>query len=98
MRSARRATRIRKANTSGSSRSCCGSANPARHKDIRTMRKRLQIRLSGEALGVRVVALLTAAMGIVNVLSAVQPAMKERLRLLEQYSPLQVAHGGHLTS
>src|SRR5512143_680929 len=62
------------------------------------MRKRLQIRLSDEATGVRVVALLTAAMGIVNVLSAVQPAMQQRLHLLEKYSPLQVAHGGHLAS
>src|SRR5512140_640849 len=44
------------------------------------------------------VALLTAAMGIVNVLAAVRPSMQARLRLLEAYSPLQVTHGGHLTS
>src|SRR5512138_1079799 len=55
-------------------------------------------RLSDEVLGVRVLALLTAAMGVVNVLSAVRPSMHSRLRLLERYSPLQVTHGGHLTS
>ena len=53
--------------------------------------------LSEENL-VHVVALLTAAMGVVNVLSAVTPAMKTRLRLLEQYSPFSVSTGGHLTS
>jgi phosphatidylglycerol lysyltransferase len=37
-------------------------------------------------------------MGAVNVLSAVTPALKERLHLLETYSPLGVARGGHLTS
>src|SRR5512143_4047572 len=62
------------------------------------MRKRLQIRLSDEAVGVRMLALLTAAMGVVNVLSAVRPSMQQRLHLLEKYSPLQVTHGGHLTS
>ena len=55
-------------------------------------------RFSVEAVSVRVVALLTAAMGIVNVLAAVTPSMRYRLRLLEQYSPLQVTRGGHLTS
>jgi phosphatidylglycerol lysyltransferase len=37
-------------------------------------------------------------MGVINVLSAVTPSMSYRLRWLEQYSPLQVSHGGHLTS
>lgn len=62
------------------------------------MRGRFHIRVSDETIGVRIVALLTAAMGVVNVLSAVRPTMQHRLRLLEQYSPLQVTHGGHLTS
>ena len=44
------------------------------------------------------VALLTATMGLVNVLAAIRPSMEHRLRLLEQYSPLQVTQGGHLTS
>ena len=56
------------------------------------------IRFSVEAVSVRAIALLTAAMGVVNVLSAVTPSMKARLVLLEEYLPLQVAQGGHLTS
>lgn len=44
------------------------------------------------------ISLLTAAMGIVNVLSAVTPSLKDRLKLLEEYSPFSVTHGGHLTS
>lgn len=55
-------------------------------------------RISFDAVSVRTVSLLTAAMGVVNLLSAVTPAMKDRLRLLEQYSPLQVTRGGHLTA
>ncbi len=57
-----------------------------------------RLRLSEETIAVRVVAILTAAMGVVNVLSAIRPSMQQRLRILEQYSPLQVTHGGHLTS
>jgi len=53
--------------------------------------------LSEENL-VHLIALLTAAMGVINVLSAVTPSMKYRLRLLEQYSPFSVSTGGHLTS
>jgi phosphatidylglycerol lysyltransferase len=47
---------------------------------------------------VHLVALLTAAMGVVNVFSAVMPSMRYRLRLLEEYSPFTVTTGGHLTS
>ncbi len=47
---------------------------------------------------VHLVALLTAAMGVINVLSAVTPSMKDRLRLLEKFSPFSVSTGGHLTS
>ncbi|HEX2996384.1 MAG TPA: hypothetical protein VHP14_16280, partial [Anaerolineales bacterium] len=53
--------------------------------------------LSEENL-VRLVALLTAVMGAVNVLSAVTPAVMDRLHLLEEYSPFQVIRGGHLAS
>jgi phosphatidylglycerol lysyltransferase len=53
--------------------------------------------LSEENL-VRLVALLTAAMGVINVLSAVTPSVRYRLRLLEQYSPFGISTGGHLTS
>ena len=53
--------------------------------------------LSEENL-VHLVALLTTAMGVINVLSGVTPSLKYRLRLLEQYSPFSVSTGGHLTS
>ena len=47
------------------------------------------------------VALLTAAMGVVNVISAVIPSMRDRLRLLRllgEYSPFTISAGGHLAS
>ena len=50
---------------------------------------------------VRAVALLTAAMGVINVLSAVRPSMNDRLRLLRllgEYSPFRISTGGHLAS
>jgi phosphatidylglycerol lysyltransferase len=47
---------------------------------------------------VHLISLITATMGIVNVLSAVTPSLKGRLKLLEEYSPFSVSHGGHLTS
>lgn len=47
---------------------------------------------------VHLVAFLTAVMGAINVLSGITPAMQYRLRLLEQYSPIVVTRGGHLTS
>ncbi|HVN14883.1 MAG TPA: phosphatidylglycerol lysyltransferase domain-containing protein [Anaerolineales bacterium] len=58
----------------------------------------LKSRPNFETLGVQLVALMTALMGIVNVLSAVTPSVISRLRLLEKYSPLEVSRGGHLTS
>jgi phosphatidylglycerol lysyltransferase len=51
-----------------------------------------------ESWNVRIVAIMTAAMGVINVLSAVTPALAERLLILEQYSPLFVRHGGRLTA
>lgn len=56
-----------------------------------------RLTLSEENL-VHLVALLTAAMGVVNVLSAVTPSLRSRLSLLEQYSPFSITTGGHLTS
>lgn len=47
---------------------------------------------------VKSISLLVAAMGIVNVMSAVTPSLSDRLKLLEQYSPFGISHGGHLTS
>jgi phosphatidylglycerol lysyltransferase len=47
---------------------------------------------------IRLVALLTAAMGIVNILSGVTPSLHDRLKLLMAYSPFGVHTGGHLTT
>jgi phosphatidylglycerol lysyltransferase len=47
---------------------------------------------------IKLISLLTAAMGITNVMSGVTPTLAYRLRLLEEYSPFGVTHGGHLTS
>ena len=47
---------------------------------------------------VRLAALLTGLMGMINIFSSVTPALAERLALLEQISPLEVRQGGHLTS
>ncbi|MGE5252132.1 MAG: hypothetical protein ACM3QS_18170, partial [Bacteroidota bacterium] len=59
---------------------------------MRNLRRKL------DELVVPLVAVLTAAMGAINVLSAVTPSLAGRLRLLEHYSPLSVSRGGHLTS
>lgn len=47
---------------------------------------------------VHIVALLTALMGAINFLSAILPSAQNRMRVLEEYSPLRVTEGGHLTS
>ena len=51
-----------------------------------------------EAWGVRLVALLTALMGVVNLLSTVTPSLIPRLQIIESYLPLMVSRGGHLTA
>jgi phosphatidylglycerol lysyltransferase len=51
-----------------------------------------------ELISVQVVALLTAAMGVVNVISAVKPSLPARLRLLSEYSPLTIGREGHLAA
>ena len=51
-----------------------------------------------ETWGVRLVALLTAGMGIIDVFSGITPSLHNRVRILEQYSPFGVDIGGHLTS
>jgi phosphatidylglycerol lysyltransferase len=55
-------------------------------------------RLSFERWSVPLLALLTASMGIVNLLSATMPALPERIAILRQISPMEVRHGSHLTS
>ena len=51
-----------------------------------------------EKLGVQISALLTALMGIVNLSSAVQPALSSRLAVIETIIPLEVRHGSRITS
>ncbi len=51
-----------------------------------------------EVWGVRLVAILTAVMGIIDVLSGLTPTLHSRMILLEQYSPFGVDIGGHLAS
>ena len=51
-----------------------------------------------EAWGVRLVALLTALMGVVNLLSTVTPSLIPRLQLIENYLPLMVSRSGHLAA
>ena len=51
-----------------------------------------------EDWNVRMVALLTAGMGIIDILSGLTPSLHSRMAILEQYSPFDVGVGGHLTS
>jgi len=51
-----------------------------------------------EVWGVHLVALLTALMGVVNLLSTVTPSLMSRLKIIESYLPLMVSRGGHLTA
>ncbi len=48
--------------------------------------------------GLRAVATLTAAMGVMNVVSAVTPGLRGRMLRLEQILPLQVGYAGHLAA
>jgi phosphatidylglycerol lysyltransferase len=51
-----------------------------------------------ESWSVRIIALLTALMGIINVLSAVTPSLADQLETIRRVSPLEVRHGGQLTT
>ncbi len=51
-----------------------------------------------EVWSVRLVSLVTAGMGIIDVLSGLTPVLHSRMVLLERYSPFGVDIGGHLTS
>lgn len=46
---------------------------------------------------VRLIAILTGMMGVLNILSATVPALRDRTLLLSEYSPLEVRYGGRLT-
>lgn len=47
---------------------------------------------------VRLIAILTGSMGVINLISATQPALAERFVLIEQVSPLEVTRGSHFTA
>ncbi|MCC7352838.1 MAG: bifunctional lysylphosphatidylglycerol flippase/synthetase MprF [Anaerolineae bacterium] len=52
----------------------------------------------GEVWLVRIPALLTGLVGIINVFSAVTPALHDRLLQIRPLVPLEIRHGGHLTA
>src|SRR5262245_22489245 len=47
---------------------------------------------------VRLIALLIAGMGLVNLLSAIIPSLRDRLALITQLSPMIIRQGGRLTA
>lgn len=51
-----------------------------------------------EEWGVRLSSLLTLLMGIINLTSGIQPALQNRLAVIETIIPLAVRHGSRLTS
>ena len=51
-----------------------------------------------KTLSIRIVALLTALMGIINVLSVTTPALSDRVALLHHHLPLEVRYGSHLAT
>ncbi len=51
-----------------------------------------------EIWGVRITALAAIMMGLVNILSAVQPALQNRIAMINAFIPLEVRHGGRLVS
>lgn len=57
-----------------------------------------ETRATLERWGVHLAALLTAAMGVVNLVSAVTPALHNRMLLIRDVLPLEVRHGSRLTS
>ena len=55
-------------------------------------------RLRLETWGVKFSALFTVSIGIVNLISAVQPAVQKRLELIQLIFPLEVRNGSRMTS
>ena len=55
-------------------------------------------RPSLEAWGVRIVALLTAVMGVVNLFSAIIPAVHSRMVIIRDIFPMEVLHGTRLAA
>ncbi len=61
-------------------------------------RGRVKTHLRLEVWGVRFSALLTALMGIINMTSAVQPALQDRLVIIEEIIPLGVRHSSRIVT
>lgn len=57
-----------------------------------------QEQAQARAWNVKVVAWLTGLMGVINILSAVTPSLANRMAVVEQFTPLAVRQGGHLTA
>ena len=55
-------------------------------------------RVRSNVWNVRLVAILTGLMGVVNVISGATPALRDRMLLLERILPLEVRQGSHLAS
>lgn len=55
-------------------------------------------RVRWDVWNVRLVAILTGLMGVVNVFSGATPALRARVLLLETWLPLEVRQGSHLTA
>jgi phosphatidylglycerol lysyltransferase len=55
-------------------------------------------RVRPDVWSVRIVAILTGLMGVVNVFSGATPTLRARMLLLEQILPLEVRQGSHLAS
>ena len=58
----------------------------------------LPLRRQSDDWIVRLMAILTALMGLVNLVSATFPALMDRLIVLEKIFPLEVRRGSHLTA
>ena len=58
----------------------------------------IKARPSLEVWGVRLVALLTAVMGVVNLFSAIIPAMHDRMLIIRDIFPMEVLHGTRLAA
>jgi phosphatidylglycerol lysyltransferase len=64
--------------------------------DPASLKVRKIVRL--ETWGVRFSALLTCLMGVINLTSAIQPALSDRLAMIQTIFPLEVLHGSRITS
>jgi phosphatidylglycerol lysyltransferase len=54
--------------------------------------------LNYETISVKAVAVLAAVMGVINIFSAITPALLERARVIRRVFPLEVRHSGRLSA